>query len=306
VIVDLPDKERLSNFDPIEIFVAPTGLKYLDFVVTTKDDLVRRGWVRTMLDAAPSYERSVQGYGLKAKRRQYGIKHHIVSTIHSAIGLTIGKLATELSSKRKGYNLWERGQLVVLMSRTRRLSDIIFVGDKAENLECLRNAMKLRSQFDDYMEQILSVVSGLENTPNVIRQEIHPFRPKDVDVPPPGQGVVYVLVSCKDRRTTYIGQTNNLKRRIREHNSGYGSSGTCSPELRPWGLLAFVTGFENGVIERVSFEARWKIRRDTRLWTNRLMYTPNSVVTWGSEVVAEFNINSAGLFSLVMVIAGSV
>jgi predicted GIY-YIG superfamily endonuclease len=302
--VDLPRSEQLSNFEPIEIFVAPTGLKYLDFVVTTKADLIHRGWVRTMLDAAPSYEKSIQGYGLKAKRKQYGIKHHIVSTIHSSIGLTIGKLATELSFQRKGYNLWERGQLVVLMSRTRRLSDIIFVGDKTENLECLRQAMNLRSQFDDYMEQILSVVSGEMNEPHVIQQEVHPFRPKDVDLPTAGQGVVYILLSCKDNRTTYIGQTMNLKRRIREHNSGYGSSGTCPSELRPWGLLAFVSGFEDGVNELLSFETRWKSRRDFRLWTDRIPYEPGNVVVWGSEIVAETNNSNADQNSLNMVIAG--
>lgn len=307
VIMDLPSQETLDRFDPIEIYVAPTGTRYLDFPITDKDDLMSRGWTAAKIGPAPSYEKSISGTGMKGRRTQYGIKHHIVSTIHAAIGLTIGKLATQISSKMKGSNIWERGQLVVLLSRTQRLSDMIFVGNKNETLSCLREALKFRSQFDEYMEQILDVLSGVPEIPRVIDQSVHPFSPKNVALPPTGNGVVYLIVSCKDNRSTYIGQTNDMLRRLKEHNSGRGSKQTSPDHLRPWGLLAYVVGFEQNTRYMMMFEKKWEQQRQRRMTQNQLDYSPSKVITWGKETMDVYNRRSNNVFrseTLHMVIAG--
>lgn len=61
---------------------------------------------------------------------------------------------------------------------------------------------------------------------------------------------------------TYIGQTNDLQKRLWMHNSGYGSRGTNLSGLHPWSIVGFVTGFTDGKSERMSFERSWKHMRD--------------------------------------------
>jgi predicted GIY-YIG superfamily endonuclease len=69
--------------------------------------------------------------------------------------------------------------------------------------------------------------------------------------------VCYLLISeCLDR--TYIGITNNLEKRIKQHNgqiSG-GAKYTCSG--RPWKIYGFVNGFCMDKSSVLKFEWRWK------------------------------------------------
>ena len=63
---------------------------------------------------------------------------------------------------------------------------------------------------------------------------------------------VYIYI----RYCFYIGETINLRRRLREHNSGLGASFTNVPERRPWAVFCFITGFSNEV-ERRDCERYW-------------------------------------------------
>jgi len=42
----------------------------------------------------------------------------------------------------------------------------------------------------------------------------------------------------------YIGETMDLKRCLRQHNTGYGADETRNTALHPWGVHAFVYGFD--------------------------------------------------------------
>ena len=202
--------------------------------------------------------------------------------------------------------IWEKGQLVVLTSRTKCMEDMIFVGNRKDILECLAAALYLRSQYDEYMDQILNVLSGRTQEGNVIEQAVFPYRPKEFPMPPPGSGVVYLLVSCRDRRTTYIGETCNLHRRMLEHNSGNGSKQTAKGELMPWGLLACVVGFEDDVLGRKHFEQLWQSRRDYYRSLNNAVYTPMNVVDWGISAVEDMNLTSTSGHTLRMIRTGTI
>ena len=67
---------------------------------------------------------------MKGKRKQYGLKHHLTSTVHGSMGDNLHKIVMEISLDNNEYRLWDKDQEVVLLSRTRKGSDIIFVGNK--------------------------------------------------------------------------------------------------------------------------------------------------------------------------------
>ena len=56
----------------------------------------------------------------------------------------------------------------------------------------------------------------------------------------------YLMVSTKAGTTFYIGDTSHLahlEKIVTRHNRGMGGPQTSSPDLRPWSLVAYVTGF---------------------------------------------------------------
>lgn len=69
----------------------------------------------------------------------------------------------------------------------------------------------------------------------------------------------YALISaCK--RYTYIGKTNNLERRLRQHNGEICGGAKYTRKGRPWTHYLYVSGFENAS-QALCFEWAWKHKR---------------------------------------------
>ena len=113
------------------------------------------------------------------------------------------------------------------------------MGSKREITDAILQVIQIRSQYSEYMNHIISVLTDerifLDGMPHVpaVNQNLHPFCPRNVVQPNDGSGYCYILVSLKNMRTTYIGQTRRLVQRLHEHNFGYGSQGTSDYKLRP-------------------------------------------------------------------------
>ena len=134
--------------------------------------------------------------------------------------------------------------MYVLVSRVQNLGDITFLGDKHVTLEAIRRLLKQSSQWDEFTERLVNTASNQPST-SLNLANLSPFTPRKIELPPGEVGFVYLLVSTKDATSTYVGQTSDLRRRLREHNSGSGSYLTNQIHLRPWGVLCFATGFSD-------------------------------------------------------------
>jgi predicted GIY-YIG superfamily endonuclease len=218
---------------------------------------------------APEIVHTVTGRAIKAKRQQYGMKHRIAATIHATMGCEFDKLVTAVSKQNKSYALWEKEQVVVLLSRTKCAKDLIFVGNQEDTLDALCELIQLKSQFSEYMAHVLNQLCDSNEherrcptTFPAIDYGYHPYRPIDIEKPQDSSGFCYILVSLKNFASTYIGQSWNLVKRLKEHNTGHGSQQTAASSLTPWALLAFVCGFERDKAFMLSFERHWKQRRD--------------------------------------------
>ena len=259
-LLDMPSTEQLAKFDDIEIFVAPAGTKAvnpseLDSEVT----LLNQGWLKTKVGVAPSRSINMWNHGVKAKRKQYGLRHHVASTMHSAIGHTVPKIATELGPDN---GMWEKAMVVVLTSRVSKASDLIFVGDKQQNINAIMKGHSVRNQYDDYMNHVVNTLSqnqlGHNRIPAAINQSNHPLRQQDLPIPSDRSGVVYLIVSINEPSSFYIGMTQDMGKRIRQHNSGIGAQESSDSSKRPWGLFAYVSGFAFDRSKMRQFELRWQ------------------------------------------------
>jgi predicted GIY-YIG superfamily endonuclease len=255
LLLNVLPRDILELYREIEIFVAPAGTRTFNIPIITEKELLRAGFVKTKVGIAPERPHNFWRHGMKAKRRQYALKHHVASTIHSAIGHTVSKLATELG---KENSVWERAMVVVLISRVRRARDLIFVGDPEANIEALIEGLESRNQYDEYMDHVVDVLTGVAGAMMPLQLNMHPFRYKDIALPQDRSGVVYMLVSIQDTSSMYIGQSTNVEMRLNQHNSGIGARETADKEKRPWGLYAYITGFSGDKHLLLAVEGRWQ------------------------------------------------
>lgn len=77
--------------------------------------------------------------------------------------------------------------------------------------------------------------------------------------PIPALYVVYILRSTTRNASLYIGSTPNPPRRLNQHNGKVkgGAVRTAKPKLRPWEMVAVVSGFTS-LVGALQFEYVWR------------------------------------------------
>jgi hypothetical protein len=221
------------------------------------------------------------------RRTQFPVRYHLTSTIHRIQGETVPLLATQLCDSQREYRLWQKEQLAVLISRVKNCRDIIFVGNQSDAFEAIRRVLVKSSKWDLLVDQYLAALDVMSR-PLVrqIRLELHPFLPVYRELPTAACGYVYLLASIPYPRKCYLGECDSLKKRLREHNTGYGADETRSTTLHPWGVFAFVCGFDDADVEcgrqrRSAFYQEW--RRSVNLAGG-----PDAVYNCGLSIVSEW------------------
>ena len=249
ILYDLPSQEDIDRWRKIPVLAAPTGTKDIHFGSdATKESYLALGFTEVKVGPAP--ERLVNSHNIQSRRKQYGLKHRVTSTIHAAMGDTLCRMATEVSRTDPNFSVWDKGQLVVVLSRTKLARNTIFVGIKEETLAVFKEILLRKTQWSDYIEDVLDVVtlspqdSEVQRAPSTpFTQQSFPLRICDVSLPQCRTGYVYLLISLKNPDHTFFGETICLRTRIQKHNSGYGADGMNTVELRPFAILAYICGF---------------------------------------------------------------
>jgi hypothetical protein len=143
------------------------------------------------------------------------------------------------------YRLWQREQLTVLISRAQRCADMIFVGSRLQTREAIVKILGRTSKWDEIIDNYVASLDVLSR-PLVreVRLELHPFLPLYRELPTACCGYVYLIASMAVPGFCFLGQAVDLKRALREHNTGHGQQATIPTRLHPFGVFAFVCGFE--------------------------------------------------------------
>ena len=291
LLLDLPSQDHLDNFRRIPVYIPPPGIKSAVYDPNkTQVDYINEGYVKTMIGTPREITHNISGHN-QARRKQYGLKHHFTSTIHAGMGETLNSVAVEISKD----GLWEKAQVVVAISRTRVGKNTIFVGNnkvrcviihlciiivynicneietnmfffykKETMIETLKKLIQQSSQWSDYMEHILDMATVNSNMP-FRQQRYFPFRICDMEIPQCNTGFVYMLISLRNKKAVYIGETKCLRTRLQQHNSGNGSQSTAVESLRPYGVFAYVCGFNGSRDLRLQVEELWKRNRDRKM-----------------------------------------
>ena len=199
---------------------------------------------------------------IKARRHQYRVTYCVCSTVHRAIGDTCPRIATQMSVQNHKFRLWEKEQMLVVLSRVQSLDYILFVTQCPNDTVLFM--IKLLQQKSPWSKQIDRIVTTLDVTSRDARALVpdldqeHPMQ-----LPDTSNGFVYMLVSVPHRRFAYVGETSSISRRLSEHNSGRGANFTKKAHLIPWSCRVLVSRFpgngadEQNVRLRKQFESYW-------------------------------------------------
>ena len=293
LLFDLPSQEDLDRCRKIKILVAPPSSKHITWDPTlSKRAYIEQGFLEKKVGLAPERTQFIAN-DIQAQRRQYGLKHRVTSTIHAAMGDTLPRVAMEISEDNNHFKLWDKAQVVVLLSRTKFSKDLVFVGSKCSTILALTLLLRMKSQWTNYIEDVLRIITlhnsdfpTGENDERVrtMTQREHPFRICDVSLPQCRTGFVYFLISVKHQDYTYIGECACLRTRIQQHNSGIGSVSTAPIHKRPFAILSFVCGFDGEKQLRMHVENQWKVERD-RLISRGV----NDIHEWSQCVTSVIN-----------------
>jgi predicted GIY-YIG superfamily endonuclease len=301
ILFDLPTQEQVDNWQPVKVLLAPPGTKEVMFdEERSKQSYLEEGYTECSISVTKQYTQALSN-NLQGKRKQYGLKHNVSSTIHGAMGDTLRYMATQISTNNTNFSLWDKGQLVVILSRTKLAKNSMFIGPKNDTLDALQSLLTKKNQWSDYIEEILSLVTinhqetatatiGNNNN-NSMSMNSFPYRICDIPLPEVASGYVYMLVSLRHRNYTYIGTTKCIRTRIQMHNTGNGAVGTAPAYLRPFALFAYICGFPNNRTDlRYSIENRWKERRDYLISQGQ-----NEIKSWafaGKDVITNIEDNA--------------
>ena len=94
-------------------------------------------------------------------------------------GYTLNKVVTGISNDHNELKLWDKGQVIVLLSRTEEGKNIIFVGGKQDTINSLTSLIQSSNQWMNYMEIIMDLANDIgtpqESQLSVFRYEECPF-----------------------------------------------------------------------------------------------------------------------------------
>jgi len=291
-LTQAPPQTSLDNWESIPILLAPPGVRILPSTSISQESLTALGWKLVHVRTAPEIVHHCYG-GMFGKRRQYGLRPRIAMTIHKAMGGDFGKIASSVCDDGiNGFRLWERGQVIVLLSRVHTSKDLIFVGDKTLTSRTLLEILSLPSPYDSHLQYISKHLTNPSSydMPSIINlTKPTPVQLCSLECPKQGDaqyGYVYLLISLSQPTVTYIGETINLFERISQHNKGWSQRFTNSIHLRPWACMAYVVGFTTHY-QRKYFESLWQYLKERS--SHNVISTPIEVLHIGQLAISSYH-----------------
>ena len=64
------------------------------------------------------------------------------------MGDTLQSMATEVSLSNGNFKMWDKGQMIVILSRSKYAKDTIFVGDKNDTIAALKALLTHKNTMD--------------------------------------------------------------------------------------------------------------------------------------------------------------
>ena len=268
LMMDVPTISSINAFGAITLLAAPIEVIHyninLEDGLPSKASLIDKGWKEVRIKTGR--EELILHQSNEGCRRQYSLRHVISSTINRQMGNTLScPVAIEITPK---CCPWEKGQVVVMLSRTKTSTLIHIVGNKKEAINIMWINIMKHTQWARLVETLLNNLSidgdGVAPDPNFTPGAVqygnhYPYSMGDVELPCSHSGYVYLLMSMRAHGRMYVGECQHLGDRLNDHNNNTGSVGTAPTIYKPYTVVAYIGGLgEYSRNQRMSLEHHWQ------------------------------------------------
>ena len=257
-------KLPLPNSTTIELYVAPPCVRTLPPLETDGNrNYSLFGW-RTVtvkkMEGLPHNFRQ----NSSLRRIQFPLKPFQAATIHKCIGDDVPLLATQIAttepSERSMFKLWEKNQLLVLISRVKELKHLTFVGSKSATLKSIEAICSNISQWDYFIHNFVESLANQNSSLDVTTFPIshHVYAMSRQTLPEDNCATVYCFMSLKDE-TLSIGRCQNIRKELEQANSYCADSPQSTVSRKPWALLCAAFEPSNSTTDSstISLESNW-------------------------------------------------
>nr|XP_039257388.1 uncharacterized protein LOC120334012 [Styela clava] len=277
VVENFEETNDVNTEVAVRVKLVPPGERCLSNIDSNWKDFILK----------PRYTADVLLSGMThARRLQLPIRFYKANTIHRVMGETCQLVATEINNEeqqKRHLRLWEKSQVLVLLSRVPTLSCLFFVGNRSTTLGTLTEILHTEDYWTTHINERL--LSNATCPSTSMSNCNYPYSFSAREIPAFKSGVVYLLVSLPFPNVSYLGQTGrNIKRRIAEHNAGNGTTFTSQAHYMPWVPLAIIYGFSDDISELDAERQRRHVERTIHLHVQRHS-TPETVLSVMMNVV---------------------
>ena len=178
-----------------ELLIAPPGC----LTVTTADEsiLLTSGWrQKTSIQVYTPVYSNKNSF---PRRNFFVLKHNVVFTTHKCLGVTFQKIVTKTSLTDAACKLWEKEQLMVILSRMSKLGEYTFIGDQSDIDATLCTIIQKQNCWNDFIDNFSSRLTSSPNTNSTVSLNLRTtnFLSWNIVLPADETVFVYLLISTK-------------------------------------------------------------------------------------------------------------
>ena len=246
------------------LFVAPPCVRDLPPVgVGGTRDFLSNGWRSLQVKKVDGMPHKYH-QNFSVRRIHFPLKPFEASTIHKCIGDDVPLLATQITTadpnEKKMFKLWERNQLLVLLSRVQRLENLTFIGNKELTLKTIEKICYTVNQWDFFIDSFVEQLGKADESNNVlsIPQSEHVFPISRQNIADDNCSSVYACLSLRDG-SIEIDCCTNLKLILQQMNSFSSNLNTTIMARKPWALLcaAFFPSADGIDASLLALQTQW-------------------------------------------------
>ncbi|XP_047738244.1 uncharacterized protein LOC125177549 [Hyalella azteca] len=249
VLLELPDLNLPRHAQRITIKLVPPGVRVVSV------DALPNEWPVFAIARRFTIPQKIQVHMSKARREQWPFTYFVCTTVHRSIGETLPKLATQISEDNSMFRLWDKNQLLVILSRVQSLDDLLFVGNADDTLRSMKKLIEVVDPWQAFVDKVLTACDSIRQGDGLLPQTVS-YPSILSSVPSTESGFVFMLVSLKFD-SFVIDNGPSLKEALREYNDPLTRSETRS--RRPWILASYTTCFSDNTAI-LDFTRAWRAR----------------------------------------------
>ena len=187
VILEIPNENHDVTSRYVKVKLVPPGERSVDV------NKLPNEWPELKIKRRKTATCQLKFSHCYVRRDQWPLKPYVCSTIHKSIGETIPFVATQISCDGP-YKVWDRNQVLVLLSRVPSLSNLMFVGQLDENLAAVKEVLLKVDSLEQNIDYIVEKCNVLLEGDRFIAPS-HCIPILTIEIPSVPCGYVYMILS---------------------------------------------------------------------------------------------------------------